>query len=65
MAESKRIVDLNGVELRQRARDGRRTGAAEARAELERRRGNLRGAVIPEWEKAERGPDVSEWDVVR
>lgn len=26
--------------------------------------GNLRGALIPEWEKAERGPEPSRWAVV-
>ncbi|HEX6456258.1 MAG TPA: hypothetical protein VF009_07030 [Solirubrobacterales bacterium] len=38
-------------------------GDDEARSELRRRRSNLRGAVIPEWERAERGEKVDDWDL--
>lgn len=31
---------------------------------VKRRIGNLRGGVIPEWEKALRGPDPDKWAVV-
>ncbi len=61
----KPLKDLNGIELRHRAREGRGDTAAAALAELERRRDALHGAVIPAWELAERGPDPDTWDLVR
>lgn len=33
----------------------------EARAELRRRLGNLKDAVVPDWEKAARGAVVARW----
>lgn len=61
---AKRIQDYNGIELRIRARGKDKALAAEAKTELRRRVGNLRGAVVPEWEKAIRGRDPREWAVV-
>lgn len=60
----KRLRDYNAIDLRIRARGKDKDAAAEAKAELRRRIGCLRGAVIPEWEKAARGPDPSRWAVV-
>lgn len=59
----KRMVDYNAIELRIRANGKDKAIAAEAKAELRRRVDNLRGAVIPEWEKALRGRDPSKWAV--
>jgi hypothetical protein len=64
MAE-KTVKDHNGIELRHRARELRGASADEALAELERRRDNLHGAVIPAWERAERGHDPADWDLAR
>lgn len=36
----------------------------EAMGELEGRRANLKDAVVPAWEIAERGPDYERWSVV-
>lgn len=60
------MKERNGLELKQRARDRRLDESTRQAAitELERRRGNLRGACIPEWERAARGPKVDEWAVV-
>lgn len=60
----KKMKDKIGIDLRITARGKDKEAAAKAKAELRRRVGNLRGAVIPEWEKAERGPDPSKWAVV-
>lgn len=59
------MKDRNGVELRIRARDHRLADSTRRKAveELERRRGNLHGACIPEWERKLRGPKVDDWDV--
>lgn len=61
----KRPIDRTGIELRQRAREGTLAQKREARAELRRRLGNLRGAVIPDWEREARGADPAKWDLVR
>lgn len=61
---AKKMKDRIAIDLRITARGKDEQRAAEAKAELRRRIGNLRGAVIPEWEKAERGPDPSKWAVV-
>lgn len=61
---AKPMKDLNGIDLRLAARGRDKQRAAVARAELRRRIGNLRGGVIPEWEKRERGSDPSKWAVV-
>jgi hypothetical protein len=61
---AKRMKDRTGIDLRIAARGRDEEAAAEAVAELERRRGNLQGAVIPEWEKAARGPDPMRWELV-
>ena len=45
--EARKCRELNGHELRSRAADG----DTFAKAELKRRKGNLRGALVPEWEK--------------
>lgn len=57
--------DRSGVELRNRAHDRRLADSTRRQAveELERRRRNLRGACIPGWEKAARGPKVDDWDL--
>jgi hypothetical protein len=61
---AKRMQDKIGIDLRIAARGKDKERAAEAEAELRRRVGNLRGGVIPEWEKRDRGPDPSNWAVV-
>ena len=60
----KRMKDKTGIDLRIIARGKDKDAAAAAKAELQRRVGCLRGALIPEWEKALRGPDPSRWTVV-
>lgn len=62
---SKTLTELNGFDLRRQAREGAPEPKRRARAELRRRVGNLRDAVVPDWEKAERGPDPSKWDLLR
>lgn len=57
----KRIKDLNGIELRMKARQDL---DPRALVELERRRDNLAGAVIPAWEREARGEDPLHWDLV-
>lgn len=47
MRRKKTIRDLAGHELRRKVADG----DEDAKGELERRRGNMKGALIPEWEK--------------
>lgn len=60
----KHVRDLNGIDLRIKAR-GRESGPQQdALAELRRRRRNLRGAVIPAWERAARGNDYLRWELV-
>lgn len=61
---SKRIKAKGGIDLRIIARGRDKSAAAEAEAELKRRLGNLRGAVVPEWELAARGPHVLKWAVL-
>jgi len=65
MSLTKRPLDYGPDELRQHARGeatgGDRTSANEAKLELERRRDNLRNAVIPDWEREARGTDPREW----
>lgn len=64
MAESlkpKRIKERTCGELRERARSKTPRTRDEARAELTRRRDNLRGAVVPEWEKRARGGNPRDW----
>lgn len=61
---SKRMIEFNGVELRTQAKSRKKAESQPALEELERRRDNLRGAVIPAWEFAERGPNVDEWELV-
>lgn len=61
----KGLLERTGFELRRQAREGSAETKREARAELGRRRDNLRGAVIPAWELALRGPDPAKWDLVR
>jgi hypothetical protein len=62
----KSVKEKNGIELRARARDHRCSDGTRGKAiaELERRRGNLRGAVIPQWEKDARGEKVDDWDAL-
>lgn len=61
----KGLLERTGFELRRQAREGSPATKREARRELARRRDNLRGAVVPDWEKAERGPNPAKWDLVR
>jgi hypothetical protein len=61
---AKKMKDKIAIDLRVTARGRDKEAAAKAKAELRRRIGNLRGGVIPDWEKAERGPDPSRWAVV-
>lgn len=61
MAAEKRLTERNGGELRELAKGRSQEIAASALAELERRRDNLRWAVVPEWEKELRGEDIREW----
>jgi hypothetical protein len=58
------MIDYNGIELRIRAKSSDPETKRTARAELRRRIGNLRGGVIPAWEKQLRGDDPSKWAVV-
>lgn len=60
----KRMLDYNGNELRERAKSRRRETRDDALTELERRRDNLRGAVVPAWELEARGSKVDEWELV-
>jgi len=55
------VKERNGTELRERARSKTEKVRVAARAELRRRRDNLRDAVVPGWEKAARGDDPSSW----
>ncbi len=64
MAESlkpKKTDERTCGELRERANSKTTSVRDAARGELRRRCDNLRGAVIPAWETAERGPDPSRW----
>jgi hypothetical protein len=61
--EGKRLLERTGGELRERIRHLRGEGRQDAIAELERRRGNLRGAVVPAWELEARGENVDEWEL--
>ena len=61
---AKRLEDMGGIDLRIRARGKDKEVARAAEAELKRRLGNLRGAVVPEWEKAQRGPNYLLWAVL-
>lgn len=61
---AKKMSDKIGIDLRIAARGKDKERAVEAEAELRRRVGNLRGAVIPEWEKRDRGRDPRKWAVV-
>lgn len=58
----KRLVDRTCGELRELARARREPARSNARRELARRRDNLRGAVVPGWELAARGP-VAMWEL--
>lgn len=60
----KRLRDRNAIDLRITARGRDKDAAALAVAELKRRVGNLRGAVIPEWELAARGRDPRRWELI-
>ncbi len=60
----KKLRERTAPELRRRAREGTAAQKREALAELRRRVGNLRNAVIPAWERALRGPDPSKWELV-
>jgi hypothetical protein len=62
MKRQKPMRNRNALELRILAHGRDEQKAAEARAELDRRRGNLLLAVVPDWEKALRGPDYSRWE---
>lgn len=61
---AKRMLEYSGVELRTQAKSRKKDEKQPALAELARRRDNLRGAVIPAWEFAERGDNVDEWELV-
>lgn len=63
MAE-KRMRDHSPIDLRVAANSRDKQIAREARAEFKRRINNLRGAFIPGWEQALRGPIPSRWKVV-
>jgi hypothetical protein len=66
MAEpTKPAKECNGIELRMRARQRLDSTGEAALVELEHRRDNLHRAVIPAWEKAARGEDPADWDLVR
>lgn len=54
----------NGIELRIASRSRSVVEREEATRELERRRRNLEGAVIPAWEIEQRGPDPAKWELV-
>lgn len=60
----KRLREKNPIELRIAARGKDQTVAADALAELRRRVDNLRGAVIPDWELRQRGPDPAKWELL-
>lgn len=61
----KAAKDCLASELRRRVKDTRAPAdGAEALVELERRRSNLRGAVIPAWERALRGENFEQWALV-
>jgi hypothetical protein len=64
-ADSKPAKELSGHELRARAGGQLTERREECRAELGRRRDNLRDAVIPAWERAARGQDPRSWDLTR
>lgn len=53
--------ECTGGELRRRCREEDGEQGEAAMAELKRRVENLRGAVIPEWERAARGKDPRRW----
>lgn len=53
--------ELRGDELRTRLREGSDADKAAALVEVERRRDNLRGAVVPTWERAIRGERLDDW----
>jgi hypothetical protein len=63
IAKPKRMKDKIGLDLRIIANGKDQQQAALAKAEFRRRVRNLAGAVIPEWEKAIRGPDPSRWKI--
>jgi hypothetical protein len=61
---TKPAKDLSGHELRERASGKLNERREECRAELSRRRDNLRDAVIPVWEREARGQDPDRWNLV-
>jgi hypothetical protein len=60
---AKSVRNQNGIELRIAARSSTGEKGEAAYAELERRIGNLRGAVVPAWEFELRGPVPALWKV--
>jgi len=61
----KALRDQTCGELRMHARHTRSPDRKrELLGELRRRVRNLRGAVIPAWERAERGADPADWDLL-
>ena len=64
--KGKNLRERSGIELRSMARKETKGTTAELAAaaldELRRRIGNLRWAVIPEWERELRGQRIDEWD---
>lgn len=58
---SKGAKDYSGGELRERANATDPKTHKPARRELNRRRDNLRGAVVPAWEREARGGDPADW----
>lgn len=61
---AKAMKARNGIELRIAVRGRSVVDREEAIRELERRRGNLLGAVIPQWELEARGPNPAKWELV-
>ena len=61
----KALKDQSCGELRMHARGTRSPDRKrELLGELRRRVRNLRGAIIPGWERAERGADPERWDLL-
>lgn len=61
----KALADQTCGELRMHARSTRSPERKrELLAELRRRVANLRGAVIPVWEREARGADPDKWDLL-
>lgn len=54
----------NAIDLRITVRGRDPETSRQALAELRRRVGNLRDAVIPAWELEARGPDPVRWELV-